>query len=82
MKRKISYANWKTKLRSKECHEEVKYNDLINIFWSTLDNHAPLKQRKVRGNQALLRQKNWAKQLWEDLELRTNTINGHPERTS
>ena len=42
------------KLRSKECHGGVKYDDLTNIFWSTLDNHAPLKQRKVRGNQALL----------------------------
>ena len=27
-------------------------NDLTNIFRSTLDSHAPLKQKQVRGNQA------------------------------
>ena len=40
------------KLRSKECTGGVKYDDLTNIFRSTLDSHAPLKQKKVRGNQA------------------------------
>ena len=40
------------KLRSKECHGGVKYDDLTNIFWSSLDNHAPLKEKQVRGNQA------------------------------
>ena len=40
------------KLRSKECNGGVKYDDLTNIFRSTLDNHAPLKQKQVRGNQA------------------------------
>ena len=40
------------KLRSKECNGGVKHDDLTNIFRSTLDNHAPLKQKQVRGNQA------------------------------
>ena len=34
------------KLRTKECNGEVKYDDLTNIFRSTLDSHAPLKQKK------------------------------------
>ena len=39
-------------LRSKECNGGPKYDDLTNIFRPTLDNHAPLKQKQVRGNQA------------------------------
>ena len=40
------------KLSAKECNGRVKYDDLMDIFRSTLDSHAPLKQKKVRGNQA------------------------------
>ena len=40
------------KLSSKECNGELKYDDLTNIFRSTLDNHAALKQKQLRGNQA------------------------------
>ena len=39
------------KLSAKECNGRVKYDDLMDIFRSTLDSHAPLKQKKVRGNQ-------------------------------
>ena len=39
-------------LHSKECNGGVKYDDLTIIFQSTLDNHVPLKQKQVRGNQA------------------------------
>ena len=42
----------KNKLPSEECNGEVKCDDLTNIFRSTLDNHASLKQKQVRGNQA------------------------------
>ena len=35
------------KLRTKECNEGVKYDD---FFRSTLDSHAPLKQKEVRRN--------------------------------
>ena len=41
------------KLRTKEYNGEVKYDDLTNIFRSTLDRDAPLKQKQVRENQAL-----------------------------
>ena len=39
------------KLRTRKCNGGVKYDDLINIFSSALDSHAPLKQKRVRGNQ-------------------------------
>ena len=32
------------------CNEKVKYDDVTNIFRSTLDSHAPLKQKQVRAN--------------------------------
>ena len=35
-----------------ECNVRVKYDDLTNIFRSTLDSHAQLKQNQVRGNHA------------------------------
>ena len=38
------------KLRTKECDGGVKYDDLANICRSTLDSHALLKQKQVRGN--------------------------------
>ena len=40
------------KLRTKGYNRRVKYDDLTNIFRSTLDSHAPLRQKQVRGNQA------------------------------
>ena len=40
------------KLCNKECNGRFKYDDLTNIFISTLDSHGPLKQKQVRGNQA------------------------------
>ena len=40
------------KLRTRESNEGVKDDDLTNIFRSTLDSHAPLKQNQLRGNQA------------------------------
>ena len=68
-------------LHSKECNGGVKYDDLTIIFQSTLDNHAPLKQKQVRGNQAPFMTKEMSKAIMNDLGLRTNTINCHPERT-
>ena len=43
---------WENKLRTKECNGGIKYDDLTNIFRSTLDSQAPLKQKQFRGNQA------------------------------
>ena len=40
------------KWRTKECNGGVKYDDVTNIVESTLDSHAPLKQKRVMGNQA------------------------------
>ena len=66
------------KLWTKECNGELKYDDLTNIFRSTLDSHTPPKQKQVRRNQVPF----MTKELNKDLGLRTNTLNGHPERTS
>ena len=49
------------KLRTIECNGGVKYDDLANIFRSTLDSHAPLKQKQVRGYQALFMAKELSK---------------------
>ena len=70
------------KLRGKECNKGVKHDDLANIFWSTLDNHAPLKRNQVRGNQAPFVTKELSIAIMTRSRIRTNTINGHPERTS
>ena len=66
------------KLCTKECNGKLKYDDLTNIFKSTLENHTSPKQKLVRRNQAPF----MTKGLSKDLGLRTNTLNGHPERTS
>ena len=71
-----------SKLLTKDCNRGAKYDYLTNIFRSALDNHAPLKQKQVRRNQAPFMTKNWAKQLWQDLGSKRNVINGHPERAS
>ena len=52
LKLQISYTNWKNKLGSKECNGGVKSDDLTNIFRTTLNSHAPLKQKQVRRKQA------------------------------
>ena len=66
------------KLWTKECNGELKYDDLTNIFLSTLHIHTPPKQNQVRRNQVPF----VTKELRKDLGLRTNTLNSHPERTS
>ena len=50
-------------LRSKECNGGPKYDGLTNIFRPTLDNHAPLKQKQVRGNQAPFMTKEMSKAI-------------------
>ena len=49
------------KLLTKECNGGLKYDDLTDIFRSTLDSHAPLKQKQAKGIKLLLWQKNWPK---------------------
>ena len=51
------------KLRTKECNGRLKYDDLTNIFRSTLDSHAPLKQKQEEGNQAPFMKKDLSKAI-------------------
>ena len=67
------------KLRSKECNGGVKYDDLTNIFRSTLDNHAPLKQKQVRGNQAPFMTKELSKAIMTRSRIK-NKYNKWPSR--
>ena len=67
------------KLRSKECNGGVKYDDLTNIFRSTLDNHAPLKQKQVRGNQAPFMTKELSKAIMTRSRIK-NKCNKWPSR--
>ena len=67
------------KLRSKECNGGVKYDDLTNIFRSTLDNHAPLKQKQVRGNQAPFMTKELSKAIMTRSRIK-NKYNKRPSR--
>ena len=52
-----------SKLHTKECNGRVKYDDLTNIFLSTIDSHAPLKQKQVRENQAPIMTKELSKTI-------------------
>ena len=70
------------KLRTKECNKGVKYDDLTNVFRSTLDSPSPLKQKQVMGNQVLFMTIELSKAIMTSLGLRANTINGHPEKIS
>ena len=67
------------KLRSKECNGGVKYDDSTNIFRSTLDNHAPLKQKQVRGNQAPFMTKELSKAIMTRSRIK-NKYNKWPSR--
>ena len=51
------------KLHTKECNGRVKYDDLTNIFLSTIDSHAPLKQKQVGENQAPIMTKELSKTI-------------------
>ena len=70
------------KLRCKECSGGVKYDDLINIFQSTLDNHAPLKQKQVRRNQAPFMTKELSKAIMTRSRIKNKYNNSRTERTS
>ena len=67
------------KLCSKECNGGVKYDDLTNILRSTLDNHAPLKQKHVRGNQAPFMTKELSKTIMTRSRIK-NKYNKWPSR--
>ena len=45
-------TNLENKLRTKECNGEGKYDDLTTTFRWSLDSHAPLKRKQLRGDQA------------------------------
>ena len=67
------------KLCSKECNGGVKYDDLTNILRSTLDNHAPQKQKHVRGNQAPFMTKELSKTIMTRSRIK-NKYNKWPSR--
>ena len=67
------------KLRTKECNGGVEYDDLTNIFRSTLESHAPLKQKQVRGNQALFMTKELSKAVMTRSRIK-NKYNKWPSR--
>ena len=67
------------KLRTKECNGGVKYDDLTNIFRSTLYSHAPLKQKQVRGNQAPFMTKELSKAIMTRSKIK-NKYNKLPYR--
>ena len=66
-------------LHSKECNGGVKYDDLTIIFQSTLDNHVPLKQKQVRGNQAPFMTKELSKAIMTRSRIK-NKYNKWPSR--
>ena len=39
-------------IKRNSCKDEQKYDIFTSIFWRVLDEHAPLKMKKLRGNQA------------------------------
>ena len=67
------------KLHTKECNGGVKYDDLTNIFWSTLYIHAPLKQKRVRGESSSFYDK-WTEQSNCDKIRIKNKYNKWPSR--
>ena len=67
------------KLRSKACNGGVKYDDLTNIFRSTLDSHTPLKQKEVRGYQAPFMTKELSKAIMTRSRIK-NKSNKWPSR--
>ena len=66
-------------LRTKECNGGVKYDNLTNIFRSTLDSHAPLKQKRVRGDQASFMTKELSKAIVTRSRIK-NKYNKWPSR--
>ena len=67
------------KLSAKECNGGVTYDDLMDIFRSTLDSHAPLKQKKVRGNQTPFMTKELSKAIITRSRMK-NKCNKWPSR--
>ena len=54
-------------LGTKDCSGSVKYDDLTNIFWSTLDSPALLKQKPVKRNQAPYITKELSKSIYDKI---------------
>ena len=72
-----------SKLLTKWCNREVNYDDLTNIFPSTIDSdsHAPLKQKQVRGNQAPFMTKELSKAILTRSRIKSK-CNKWPSRES
>ena len=55
------------------------YNKLTNILYNTLEKHAPLKSKTVRGNQAPFMNKELSKAIMEKSRLRNRHLK-YPSR--
>ena len=67
------------KLHTRECNGGIKYYDLTNIFQSTLDSRAPLKQKQMTGNHAPFMTKELSKAIMTRFTIR-NKYNKWPCR--
>ena len=78
----VKYRSYKNFDKSKFCHDldqflikgyiykaKDPYNKLTNILYNTLEKHAPLKSKAVRGNQASLINKELSKAIMEKSRL-------------
>ena len=72
-----------SKLLTKWCNRQVNYDDLTNIFPSTIDSdsHAQLKQKKVQGNQAPFMTKELSKEILTRSRIKSK-CNKWPSRES
>ena len=58
------------------------YLNFTRIFQNVLNKHAPLKQKKVRGNHAAFINKDLSKAIMNKSKTRIGILNGHQGKTS
>ena len=83
----IKYRSYKNFDKNKFCHEldqiliqgdllkaDDPYNKLTDIFSDTLERHAPLKSKTIRGNQAVFMNKGLSKAIMEKSRCRNKYL--------
>ena len=58
------------------------YSIFTRIFQNVLNRHAPIKQKKVRGNHAPFMTKDLSKGIMNKSKTEINILNDHQEKTS